>query len=264
MSFAYKRTQSIADRNLAFLKTLRIDHEPVSLLGGYFAEVAAFVEAHSIGLSLETAESLMQINRDNESCWRRIIPVFDPVLNDLDEGNTRVLVARNEQGEAVATGACRLYDWEHTNYAAELESLRMFSRDPSAKALPYKGCAVTAHRARAINGKVVFAGAAWCHPSVRGKRLSSVIPRASKALAVATWDFDFMVGLMLEEVVAMGFAERFGYHDPEQGAVLADSSGAEKRFAVLSMSRYAVVNHVDEYLSRRGSKTDRSIWHGLA
>jgi hypothetical protein len=72
-----------------------------------------------------------------------------------------------------------------------------------------------------------------------------------------------MIGLMLEDVLARGFAKRFGYEEPERGAVLVDKAGIEKHFAVLSMSRGAVVNHVDEYLTGHGSKVDRVVGQRL-
>lgn len=263
MSVTLRNEQTQPANNELFLRRLRVDHEPVSLLGRYFLQVAAAADAHNISLSVETVEDLVDINGRNQDEWRRVLPLFDPRLNDLDENNTFVLVARNQDGLPVATGACRLFEWQDTNYTEELESLRIFSEEARAGEQEYARCSVSAKRSNRVTGRVVFAGAAWCHPSVRGQSLSSLIPRTSKALALAKWDFDHMIGLMLEDVLARGFAKRFGYEEPERGAVLVDKAGIEKHFAVLSMSRGAVVNHVDEYLTGHGSKVDRVVGQRL-
>jgi hypothetical protein len=130
--------------------------------------------------------------------------------------------------------------------------------------LDYEACEVTAARARGITGRAVFAGAAWCHPSVRGQSLSSIIPRTSKALALAKWDFDSMVGLMLEDVLKLGFAKRFGYDHPEQAAIIVDRDGHEKRYAVLGMPRVEVIRHVEDYLAGSRSEIDGVVRQRLS
>lgn len=250
--------------NKAFLENLRIDNEPVGLLGRYFAQIAEVATGIGIGLSVEPITTLTQLNTTNRESWRPLIPAFDPELNNLDETNSFCLIAYNEAGEPVASGACRLYLWVATDYLSELESLRMFYAEPEVSAAACEACMVSAKRARDVTGRAVYAGAAWCHPNVRGKSLSSIIPRTSKALALAKWDFDHMVGLMLEETMKRGLAQRFGYMDPEMGARIVDKSGAERDFAVLSMSRADVVEHVRQYSTGEGSQVDAVIDRRLA
>jgi hypothetical protein len=245
--------------NNDFLGQIQIDQEPVRLLGRYFAQVAQLMSDKGYTLAIEPIERLVEINSDNQVGWRRLLPLFNPDLNDLDDDNSFCLIARNVGGMPIASGACRLYNWTSTNFAAQLENRQLFYADPYANGLDFEACEVTAVRARRITGKAVFAGAAWCHPSVRGQSLSSIIPRTSKALALAKWDFDSMVGLMLEDIVKLGFAQRFGYNRPEQAATIIDHYRQEKKYAVLGMPRVDVIRHVEGYLAGGRSEIDGVI-----
>lgn len=251
-------------QNTHFLDRLQINCEPVNLLGVYFARIAEAATDLDIGLALEPVSKLVDINSQNRESWRQLIPAFDPAINKLDETNSFCLIAYDSTGEPVASGTCRLYDWTATTYRDELQTLRMFYGDPATHAAAAERCDVTAERAKQVSGLVVYAGAAWCHPKVRGKSLSSLIPRTSKALALANWNFDHMVGLMLEDSVTRGLAARFGYTSPETGALIVDRAGIERNFAVLSMLRDEVITHVRTYLTGDPPEIDAIIDRRLA
>lgn len=259
-----KNDGSSLSTNKAFLDNLRVDNEPVGLLGRYFAQIAEVATRIGIGLSIQPITELALINTANRESWRPLVPALDPDVNELDETNSFSLIAYNEDGEPVASGGCRLYSWQTTDYFRELESLRMFYSSPAQSAASCEACTVSAQNARAVTGRVVYAGAAWCHPKVRGKSLSSIIPRTGKALALAKWDFDYMVGLMLEETMQRGLAQKFGYTDPQMGARIVDNSGTERSFAVLSMPRASVIEHVRRYSAGKGPEVDAVIGRRLA
>jgi len=259
-----KNYGSSLSTNKAFLDNLRVDNEPVGLLGRYFAQIAEVATKIGIGLSVEPITQLAQINAANRESWRPLVPALDPDVNDLDENNSFCLIAYAEDGEPVASGGCRLYNWEVTSYFRELESLRMFYASPAQSASSCEMCTVSAQGAKAVTGRVVYAGAAWCHPKVRGNSLSSIIPRTGKAMALAKWDFDYMVGLMLEETMQRGLAQRFGYTDPQMGARIVDKSGTARDFAVLSMPRASVIEHVRRYSAGEGPEVDSVIGRRLA
>jgi hypothetical protein len=115
-----------------------------------------------------------------------------------------------------------------------------------------------------VSERVVYAGAAWCHPMMRGRSLSSLIPRTSKALALAKWNFDHMVGLMEETSMRRGLAQRFGYSSPEMGARMSGRSGETLNFAVLSMPREEVVQHIRDFSAGDGAQVDSVIDRRLA
>ena len=250
--------------NEAFLERLRIDQEPVLLLGQYFAQVAETVNNLGFVLSVEPIANLLDINKSNRDNWRNLFPAINTEFNPLDETNSFCLVVYDEAGEPVASGACRLYDWAATNYKTELESLRMFYAEPERSAAAFEECVVSAPSAQNVSGQIVYAGAAWCHPKVRGKSLSSLIPRTSKALALAKWDFDHMVGLMHEDSVKRGLAERFGYMHPELGALIVDDAGISRNFAVLAMLRDEVIEHIRQYSDGESPQVDTVIDRRLA
>jgi hypothetical protein len=256
--------RSSLSTNTAFLERLRIDQEPVGLLGRYFAQIAEVATSKGVGLSVESINALHDLNRQNRDSWRPLVPALDPDYNRLDDTNAFCLIAYDETGEPVASGGCRLYNWTTTNYLNELESLRMFYSEPARSAELCETCVVSAAGARNVTGVVVYAGAAWCHPKVRGMALSSIIPRTSKALALAKWNFDYMVGLMLEESMRRGLGQRFGYATPELAAQIVDRSGTARSFAVLSMPREDVVTHVRQFSAGQGAQVDALINRRLA
>jgi len=255
---------SIRSQNQDFLDRLRINNAPIGLLGLYFARIAEVVTSLDIALSIEPVSRLMDLNKQNRGSWRPLFPAFNPDYNALDETNSFSLIAYDVTGEPVASGACRLYDWALTNYHDELESLRMLRDSREADSFPFESCAVSASMARNVTGRIAFAGAAWCHPKVRGKSLSSIIPRTSKALALAKWDFDNMAGLMVEDSLARGLGKRFGYASAEIGALFQTKGGASIIYALLAMPREDVVEHVREYLASNGSQVDTVIDRRLA
>ena len=260
-----QQTVNVSDvDNLKFLNQLRVDHEPVARLGRYFVQVAQCAGDLGLELSIEPIAELVNINRGNQVGWRRLLPLFNPDYNELNEDNAFCLVAKDQSGKAIACGACRLFDWTATDYARELQSLRLYYSDPAKFAGQDEQHIVRSTAAHSVTGRVVFAGAAWCHPEARGRSLSSIIPRTSKALALAKWDFDYMVGLMLDDVLQRGFAERFGYTKPERGGLIARAGGQEKVYAVLSMPRPEAVQHVEEFLLRRPPQVDRVVNRRLA
>lgn len=259
-----QKFHSVVSTNTAFLEQLRIDQEPVALLGQYFAQIAEISTKKGVGLAVESIDKLHDLNRLNRASWRPLVPALDPDFNRLDDSNAFCLIAYDEAGEPVASGGCRLYHWQETNYLRELENLRMFYSEPSETAVSCEECVVSASGARNVTGAVVYAGGAWCHPKVRGMALSSIIPRTSKALALAKWNFDYMVGLMLEESMQRGLAQRFGYASPEMGARIVDRDGTARDFAVLSMSRSDAITHVREYSTGEGAKIDAVVDRRLA
>jgi hypothetical protein len=261
---AEQLASSLRRQNQSFLDQLRIDYGPIALLGLYFARVAETVTRLDIGLSVEPVSRLMDINGNNRESWRPLFPAFNPDYNALDETNSFSLIAYDIAGEPVASGACRLYDWTSTNYHDELESLRMLRASREAQSFPFESCVVSAASARNVTGRIAFAGAAWCHPKVRGKSLSSIIPRTSKALALAKWDFDNMVGLMVEDSLARGLGKRFGYASAELGALFRTKDGGAINYALLAMPREDVVEHVRGYLAGQGSQVDSVIDRRLA
>jgi hypothetical protein len=149
----------------------------------------------------------------------------------------------------VATQAARFLDWPHTSYRDEAESLRLMYAHPDTQKLPGERCEVSALAAAGITGRVVYSGAAWYHPDYRGRRLTELLPRMSRALAYTRWESDCTVTMMAEPVVQGGVLQRTGHRNIEWDIRMFGSRGLIPRFALLWTKRSEMLDDLQEFLS---------------
>lgn len=234
--------------NQYFLQNLVIEHGPIPALGRFFLNAVA--ELNDLGITLELAspQQLVTANRENADNWLPLVQTFDPRWSDVSESNQISLIGRYD-GRVVAAHAMRFFDWRQTSYHDEIESFRLLYRDPDRDRLPGETVAITSTAARSISGRVAFSGAAWCHPAMRGKGVSHIMPRIGKALALARWDIDRVVAIMNEGVHSKGFAPRFGYHGVDWGVRYQNCRCGIVYVAVLWMDRPALEDYIAAYLS---------------
>jgi hypothetical protein len=246
------------------MDVLRIDHGPIGLLGRFFLQ--ADTDLHGMGLRLNIAplSVLAEINSNNQADWRRLLPSFDPEFADLNDDNAYSIVIRTMSGEPVATNAVRLFDWSGSNAKSEFESLRVFYDQPRRMKRPGEMCTVTAATAKSICGRVSLSGAAWCRKDFRGHAVASIVSRLSKAYALAKWNPDYSIGLMLGTVQERGFARRFGFRTIDWDVQINGTGQGDRRFALLSMNRDEVVESASEYLVGGFGEVYRSVGHGTA
>lgn len=193
----------------SFLADVVIDHGPRADLNRVFLAGDTHLREAGIRLSFGTLEELVAVNRANKANWSPILPLFDPSLNDLDEGNSFALLGRASSGEVVATVAARLYELGSQTLADEIESLRLFYRNPAEAAWPGEAIEVSSQVARATRGRAVFSGAAWVHPDFRGANLTDPVAPLVRAVGLTRWMPELTFSFMVPELVKNGTAKRW-------------------------------------------------------
>jgi hypothetical protein len=199
------------------LTDIRIDFGPREELAQFFLMADTALRRKGVFLGFGTFEELVETNRRNRDSWLPIVPSYDPAngLCDLDKGY--VLIGRNAAGEIVVAQGTIIFDWVGTNFKDEAESMRIFYASPETRPRPQERCIVTAPSAASMSGRVALHGAAWWHPSVRGRLLGALVARVSRLYAYARWRTDLSLAINSEKLIAGGFPKRNGYQHIEPG-----------------------------------------------
>ncbi len=243
------RPVSLASETDRFLQQVRIDYGPPEILGPFFLKAQRAVEERGISISLGTFDDLLEANIANSENWRPLIAVFDYRNGGVSRENSFCILGRDPHGNVVAAHAARLYDWSHTTYYEEASSLRLFYADPERMKLPGEQCIVTAPSAKTITGQVVFSGAAWYHPTYRGRKLSAIFPKIGKALAFTRWSPDVICSMMIADVHAKGFAPRFDYPVVDWDVQMVNSGMGTWRLALVSMNGLHAIEAARNFLN---------------
>lgn len=248
---------SLAGRRL--LDGITLDYGPADLLGRFFLKADAVVRERGVTLSFGTAHDLVRINKQNSDTWRPLLPIFDPGHGALHDQNVFVIIGRDAAGDVVATQAARLYNWSNTNFAAEAASLRLFYPDPKLQKLGNERIDITAPMAELIAGRVCFSGGVWFHPTYRGRLLTAVLPRISRAYAFTRWFTDVTVTIMAEKLAKCGVAARCGYTEINWDLTLQETRTGTVRCALLSMRTEAMLEDLRTFIEDLSPQIDRRI-----
>lgn len=193
----------------SFLADVVIDHGPRDILNRMFLTVDTQLRAAGFRLTFGSLDELVAVNRANRANWSPLLPLFDPELNDIAEGDAFALFARAPSGQIAATLAARRYDLEDGTLADKIESLRLFYADPAKSALEGEEMRVSSTVARSTRGVAVFAGAAWSHPNWRGARLIDPMAPIGRGIGLTKWNPNLTFSFMVPELVKNGTAKRW-------------------------------------------------------
>jgi hypothetical protein len=243
----------------SLLDGLVLDYGPIELLGRFFLKADAAARARGIELSFATLDELIAVNRRNSDTWRPLVTVFDPAFGALDADNTFALLGRNRNGDVVATQAARLYDWTRTNFAEQAATLGLFYPNPQRDRLPDERIDVTAASAKDIFGRVAYSGGVWFRPDYRGRFLTGILPRISRAFAFSRWYTDVTTTLMAESLVDKGVAARCGYTHIDWDVTLRNTRLGTFRCALLAMRTDQMLDDLGRFLKQIDAQVDGRI-----
>lgn len=190
----------------SFLADVVIEHGPAAILGRLFLKADTALRAKGIRLTFATFEELSALNQANPQSWRPLLPVFDPARSGVSDADGFVVIGRDASGKAATAHAFRLLDLQSNSLKDEIESLRVFYADPERLRGPFEELRVTAPSAASTFGPVVFSGAVWFRPDLRGSGLLTHIQPTVRALSFTRWRPDRVVSFMAPDVVRGGIA----------------------------------------------------------
>lgn len=237
-----------------FLRTLRIDHGPIELLGRFFLKAEMAARLRGLDLYLASFEELAAVNRENRQHWAPLLPQFRAGADGLSEDTAFCILGRNAAGEVVATQAARFYDISASNLQRESESLRLFYG--SGEKPPDAACRIRAPIARKIRGYVAYSGSGWYRPDYRGVQLSAILPRISRAYALARWNTQTTVSFINVGLVKKGIATRYGYTRLDGEVRLQNVFAADFKGVVAWMPRDELVSDVRDFLGTFDAQID--------
>lgn len=243
----------------SLLDGLRIDYGPVDLLGRFFLKADAALRERGIAFSFGALDELIEVNRRNSNTWKPLVTVFDPTFGGIKEDNSFVMLGRDRTGEVVATQAARFYNWANSDFATETSSLRLFYPDPSRQKLPAEAMEVTAKSARKVRGRVAFSGGVWIRPDYRGRFLTAIMPRISRANAFTRWYTDVTVTMMSQALVDKGLAARCGYTDVDNGVTFRNTRLGTLSCALLQMETNEMLDDLGRFSEHIDAQVDRRI-----
>ena len=250
MALAYPNI--VPQNNLRLPDALVVKHGPAPLLSRVVIE--ADKAARNTGLRLHLRHDfgeLMYLNRQHVAIgdWLTTADAFNPECCELTPENAFWLAGENDQGEIVCTYATRIHNWIGTNLEEQIR-VAWYGRDLG------QPCVVTAPAAKLITGIVYFGGAGWVRPDFRGKHLSRLFPRASKAYACARWPIDWVVGFVSRRNIEKGLAGNFGQKNLSYGVTYPDSDWGE--FAVVYTAIDDVYQDLEGFLIAELSGADET------
>lgn len=243
----------------SLLDGLRLDFGPVDLLGRFFLLADAALRERGISFSFGTFDDLIETNRQNSDTWKPLVTVFDPRFGGLHEDNSFVMLGRDRHGDVVATQAGRFYNWATTDFARETSALRLFYPNPERQKLPAEAMEVTAKSAQRVRGRVAFSGGVWIRPDYRGRFLTAIMPRISRANAFTRWYTDVTVTMMSQALVDKGVAARCGYTDVDTGVTFRNTRLGTLKCALLQMTTAEMLDDLGRFLEQIDAQVDRRI-----
>lgn len=249
----------------SFLADVAVEHGPIAELNRTFLMADTELREKGVRLSFAGLDELVAVNRANSASWSPLLPLFDPSLNDLGEHNSFALLGRSAAGEVVVTVASRLYTLGETPLADEIESLRLFYRDPAASAQAGEAMEVSSQVARATRGKAVFSGAAWVHPNWRKLNLIDPAAPIVRGLALTRWMPDLIFSFMVPELVKNGTAKRW-FMNVDWGITMVNTPVKRNGTINAAMSwtnpRF-MLDHFNAYIASRSARRDAQVDGGV-
>ena len=238
-----------AKANRSFLADVRIDYGPSDLLGRFFIAADAALEQQGITLSFATFQELLAANEANPESWLPLNPTFRPNNGIVGGPNSFALLGRNRQGNVVTAQAVQIFEWQNSTFKAEAESLRLLFAQPDPNQYPQGTLTMTAPSAHSIlKGRIGYGGAAWRHPTTRGKGLSPILGRISKAYACAHWQIDHFVGITSLALLATGFTKEAGFKHSEPGVSFADPTLGPPQAAITWITADEILDDLESYM----------------
>lgn len=232
---------------------LTIKYGPAPLIARFVLEGDKYGRQIGIRFRLRhDFDELLYVNKQQASrgTWFPLMQMFDPRYCDLIPENSYWISGEDEHGEVAVTQAGRIYYWPDTTL--ETEARLMFYGGHDRGQL----CHVTAAAAKDITGVVLCGGSHWIRPDFRGRRLSRLVGRLGRAVAVARWPVDWAMALVTTTLLAKGVALGYGYKHPSRSIFYPGSPLGDLEAVLVYLSAAEAYEDFAEFLAAELIGTD--------
>lgn len=248
-----------AAEHKSFAEEIRIDYGPHEVLGPFFLSVDTLIRSRGLLASFAPARQFVETNEEHFNTWGRLIPLLDGRHARFSEQDVICVVCRNRRGEIVAIQGERLFRAGTRMLSELVESGEFFDSDLADPKAEIGRCEITAPGASMINGHISYCGGLWVHPDYRSLRLASILPRLTRAWAVAHWDADYSIGFLKPDIAATDLGKRYGY--PRSEAAFRFYSRGELDYdgVILWMTKEELLADIERFLGEYASEIDAGV-----
>jgi hypothetical protein len=250
-------TYNHQETNTEFLGKLRGSFGPPRLFRQFFFLAEAEARARGVRLSFGTFDDLVETNRRNIETWSQLVRVFDSSIAPIPADRAFCILGRDSVGRIVATQAARVYDTSSSNLRDLMQGLQLFFPDTLTPEIAAREkCEVSAPSAAHLQGRIVYSGGGWYHPDYRGCQLSAILPRISRAYALARWNSDYTVTFVADALVARGVVARYGYTNIEWGVRSSANGRVYYEGHLAWMGRAQLISDLSRFVRAGGTQID--------
>jgi hypothetical protein len=223
-----------------------LSHGPRDLLSQYIAYADDTVRDLGVRLRISRDfDRLVVLNAQHRDSWPKILPSFDPKYSDLSGDNAFFVEGIDDSGDTVVTSAGRLYDHGDRSLASDLRSLRVFYADPVPQIASGESVTVAAPFAEHIWGRAMFSAAVWVRPDYRRHGFSRIVPRLTRAYALAQWNTPVFWMMIAPELDKIGITRAYGsWHVDGRLAIHMPSLRDDFEVLFCSMGQDALIRDI--------------------
>lgn len=241
------------------INEVTVEHGPMDLLGRFFLKADLAARQRGVTLTFGSLDELVDANRRNRDSWLPLVATFDPDVGGITSDNSICVFGRNAGGEIVTTQAVRVFHWKQESFADACTNLTLFYADPTHSKGATEQCTVTAQKAFQVSGSVSITGAGWCRPDYRGKLMTCVFPRVTRALALTRWNPSFLTCVMSDKVVAGGLPQRAGWKETHWDIQMLNSPIGNLRLGFFAMDGHEFLSDLADFIEQFDTFDERVI-----
>ena len=235
-------------RTVTLFSKIQLQYGPLAILGRTILAAEQLCNLTGVTLTIATGEEMLAANASNTASWLPLTRILDCRFNPLNSTNALFVIGRDSSDAIVACQAIRHLNLHGTNFADEIEGLRLHYSSPETMAAPGESYRVTSLSARGTTGHVAYSGGAWYRNDYRGVGLVEWLPRLARAYARSVWDTRTTVTLMEEKNVARGVFPRNGYRNLEWAVHIENSGFGSMRTAYLWLKDDEMLEDLEQFL----------------
>ena len=239
-----------------FIEEIRIDHGPHEVLGPFFLGIDTLLWRRGLVASFAPVQQFAETHERHVATWGRLIPLLDPRHARIPAGDALCIVCRDGRGDIVAIQGERLFRAEDRSLEDLVHGGAFFDSDLDDPDAEVGRCEITAPGARTMRGNIAYSGGLWVDPRYRSLRLASLLPRLTRAYAVAHWNADYTIGFLKDEVAPTELGRRYGYPRCEAAFKFYSRGELDYQGVLLWMSRAELLADLERFLQSHASEID--------
>ena len=251
--------QAQAATSPSLIENIRINHGPVGMLGRFFLLADQLISDLGITMSHARLADLAALQSGQKSSWALFPPMLDVRLSAIPDDTSYALVGRNAAGDIVCAQGGRIYRTGDRSLADIVHDQSFFYASGSNPGPDAPRITLSAPSASTIAGTFVYSGALWVRPDYRGQRLSRLLPRLSRAFALAHWNTRYTIALVSEKIAGSPLFEMYGYQRIEPSFRISGLMAQDMVGSLMWMDADELADDLARFLALERPEIDATV-----